>query len=172
MLEKVISGGQTGVDQASLRAAQKCGISTGGWLPKGCITQDGCKPNLINEFDMHEHHKAGYSPRTEANVRDSEATIRLATNFKSAGEICTLGAIKWYKKPYLDVDMKNPLPVSEVVAWILKEKVKILNVAGNAESTSPGIGAAVENYLEQVFVSCREAGTQSGASDARLPLVG
>ena len=32
MLERVISGGQTGADQAGLRAARACGIPTGGWL--------------------------------------------------------------------------------------------------------------------------------------------
>lgn len=158
MLKKVISGGQTGADIGGIRAAQACGIVTGGWLPKGCITQEGCKPNLLSEFGMLEHDKSGYPPRTEANVRDSDATIRLATNLKSRGETCTLSAIKWYKKPYLDVDMKKPRPVEEVVNWILQENVKILNVAGNAESTSPGIGAAVENYLGQIFRACREAG--------------
>jgi hypothetical protein len=33
MIGKVISGGQTGVDQAALRAAKACGIPTGGWAP-------------------------------------------------------------------------------------------------------------------------------------------
>lgn len=172
MLEKVISGGQTGADQAGLRAAKKCGLATGGWLPKGCITLEGSKPNLLNEFGMQEHSSSGYVARTEANVRDADATIRLAGTFKSAGEVCTLKAIKWYKKPYLDVDIKKPLPVADVVKWLFEQNVRTLNVAGNAESTCPGIGATVEAYLENVFVQCREAGTQSGPPDAGLPVVG
>ena len=35
MLEKIISGGQTGADQAALDAAIKLGIPHGGWIPKG-----------------------------------------------------------------------------------------------------------------------------------------
>jgi hypothetical protein len=35
MLERVISGGQSGVDQASLRAARAAGFPTGGRAPKG-----------------------------------------------------------------------------------------------------------------------------------------
>jgi hypothetical protein len=170
MLEKVISGGQTGADAGGLRAAQKCGLKTGGWLPKGCVTQNGSDRGLIAQFGMLEHDKAGYPPRTEANVRDSDATIRLASNFRSAGEVCTLKSLKWYKKPYLDIDIKNPLPVSVVAAWIREKNVKTLNVAGNAESTSPGIGAAVEAYLEQVFNQCREARNASGQADAGVPL--
>lgn len=41
MIERVISGGQTGADQAALRAARACGIPTGGWAPRGWLTEDG-----------------------------------------------------------------------------------------------------------------------------------
>jgi hypothetical protein len=40
MLERVISGGQTGVDQAALRAAQACGLETGGYAPLGWETEE------------------------------------------------------------------------------------------------------------------------------------
>jgi hypothetical protein len=35
MLERVISGGQTGADQAGLAAAKRLGVPTGGFMPKG-----------------------------------------------------------------------------------------------------------------------------------------
>ncbi|HEX3129094.1 MAG TPA: putative molybdenum carrier protein [Thermoanaerobaculia bacterium] len=38
---KVISGGQTGVDQAALRAAQDCGLEVGGWCPPGRLCETG-----------------------------------------------------------------------------------------------------------------------------------
>jgi hypothetical protein len=31
MLKKIVSGGQTGADQAGLKAARAAGIETGGW---------------------------------------------------------------------------------------------------------------------------------------------
>ncbi|MFZ8324119.1 YpsA SLOG family protein, partial [Staphylococcus aureus] len=40
-LKKVISGGQTGADQAGLRAGKAAGLETGGMVPKGCLTDDG-----------------------------------------------------------------------------------------------------------------------------------
>jgi hypothetical protein len=35
MIEKLISGGQTGADRAGLEAAKALGIATGGTAPKG-----------------------------------------------------------------------------------------------------------------------------------------
>ncbi|MFO7971456.1 MAG: putative molybdenum carrier protein [Desulfobacterales bacterium] len=39
MLTKIISGGQTGADQAALDAAIELGIPHGGWIPKGASKQ-------------------------------------------------------------------------------------------------------------------------------------
>lgn len=148
---KIISGGQTGADIGSLRAAKICGLETGGWLPQGCKTLLGPKPEYLLEFGMQEHTKGGYPPRTEANVRDSDGTIRFASNFSSAGEKCTLRAIKWFGKPHLDVNIRSPLPLEEVKNWLKEHGIQVLNVAGNSEETSPGIEKFVYDYLVEVF---------------------
>lgn len=41
MIELVLSGGQTGADLGGLRAARACGIPTGGWAPRGWLTEVG-----------------------------------------------------------------------------------------------------------------------------------
>ena len=41
MLEKVITGGQTGADQGALRAARAAGIPAGGWAPLGWLVGIG-----------------------------------------------------------------------------------------------------------------------------------
>ena len=41
MLERIITGGQTGADQAALRAACAAGLATGGWAPAGWATEEG-----------------------------------------------------------------------------------------------------------------------------------
>lgn len=148
---KVISGGQNGADQAGLRAAKKAGLKTGGSLPLDCITLDGQRFDLIAEYDMEVMTKKGYPIRTEANVKNSDGTIRFAKTFSSAGEKCTLKAIKWYNRPYLDIDIKNPKPKEVTLAWLRDNNIKVLNVAGNSEQTAPGIGDFVYEYLLEVF---------------------
>jgi hypothetical protein len=46
MLERIISGGQTGVDQTAWRAARAFGIPTGGWMLLGFLTEKGPHPGL------------------------------------------------------------------------------------------------------------------------------
>ena len=150
-LRKVISGGQTGADVAGVTAAAACGLETGGWMPKGFKTLAGNKPQWAECFNMKEHSSSSYKERTWDNVRDSDATIRLATKFNSAGEKCTLNAIEALDKPHLDVDMNEPLPVQDVVKWIRQHKIKTLNIAGNSEKSSSGIEQRVVDYLIEVF---------------------
>lgn len=159
MIEKIISGGQIGADIAALRAAKKCGIETGGWLPKFCTTKDGLRPEYLTDFSMLEHSSSGYKPRTFANVRDSDATMRFAHYFGSAGERCTLKAIEKYKKPVLDVFLvkydrmwTSTITASEAANWLDKYSIKVLNVAGNADRS---IEFFVEDFIMRVLNGSR-----------------
>jgi len=151
MLRKVISGGQTGADIAGLEVAKKFGLETGGILPFGFKTLGGCRPEYKEMYGVTAHKSSSYVPRTRENARDSDGTIRLAFNFDSAGEVCTLKAIKDYNKPHIDVDLSDPRPVSEVVVWIEENGIEVLNVAGNAEQTSAGTHEAATQYLERLI---------------------
>jgi hypothetical protein len=153
--EKVISGGQTGADQAGLDAAARFGIPTGGWMPRGWKTSRGPDPELGERFGLKEH-AGDYADRTEANVREADATLRFAASFQTLGEKCTLKWLLHHGKPYLDVDMNDPIPAEQVAGWITRGRIRVLNIAGNVEPKSPrakaaGIGRFVEEYLAEVF---------------------
>jgi hypothetical protein len=45
-----------------------------------------------------------------------------------------------------------------VVYWIREKGVRVLNVAGNRESSAPGIGVRVERFLGAVFRQLRAEG--------------
>jgi len=149
-LEKIISGGQTGADHAGLEAAKQLHLKTGGYMPNGFITQDGLKPEMQQLYDMIEHASSKYPPRTFANVKASDGTIRFAKDFNSTGELLTLKAIVQYKRPYIDININNPLHPNLVREWIRKFYIKTLNVAGNAEKRAPGIYDFVVNYIKKV----------------------
>jgi hypothetical protein len=81
MLDRVVSGGQTGADQAGWRAARAAGIPTGAWMTWGFLTEapdgrgDEPHPEFADLYGARELPTANYADRTRANVRDSEATI-------------------------------------------------------------------------------------------------
>jgi hypothetical protein len=74
MLQKIVSGGQTGVDRAGLDAAMEAGIPIGGYCPKGRLAEDGTVPDM---YPLIELTKGGYKARTEKNVVESDGTLIL-----------------------------------------------------------------------------------------------
>jgi hypothetical protein len=157
LLKKVVSGGQTGADQAGLFAAARFGIVTGGWMPKEFKTLSGPNPELAARFGLREHRSSkDYPDRTELNCRVSDGTLWFGAKLDSNGERCTYGFLRRHGKPSLRIDTRNPRPVEEVVEWIRRQKVKTLNIAGNAEPKSRkalahGVTDFVLSYLGEVF---------------------
>lgn len=151
---KVISGGQTGVDQAALAAAQATGLTTGGWMPLGWRTLTGARADFHDIYNMTECQDYGYGPRTDLNVGDATATLRFAKTFGSPGERRTLIALQRFNKPHLDIAWKRGAllpPPALVVDWLISYRVTTLNVAGNSEQTAPGIYQAAYDFLLPVF---------------------
>lgn len=149
-VQKVVSGGQTGADQAGLRAARAAGIETGGWAPLGWETEGGPAP-WLSEFGLKECPGPGYRARTEANARDSDGTLWFG-HVDSQGFRTTLRACRRLKKPWLIVEEEVTRP-SDVLAWFLANAIQTLNVAGNRECTNPGLGSRAEAFLRLVFSS-------------------
>lgn len=52
MSTKIISGGQTGADQAALDFAIEHSIPHGGWIPKGRKTENGILPDKYHLQEM------------------------------------------------------------------------------------------------------------------------
>lgn len=127
MIQKVISGGQTGVDQLGLQAAKALGIPTGGTAPLGFWTEAGAEPELGKEFGLVEG-PAGYTNRTLKNVLDSDGTI-LFGDLSSPGSKMTIGFLKQYEKPYLE----NPGSV-DIMQFCEHYGIRTINVAGNRGS--------------------------------------
>ena len=144
---KIISGGQTGADQGGLQAAIDLGIETGGTAPKGYRTEVG--PNLLlrDLYHLVESPYSAYPPRTKANADEADGTV-WSGSIGSPGYWCTKKAA--INKPWIE----NPSP--EVLRdWVTGNKILVLNVAGNRESTNPGIFAKTRKLIVEAFeVKC------------------
>lgn len=143
-LQQVISGGQTGADQAGLFAARSLGIATGGCAPLGWRTDAGPAPWLGREFGLVEHADAGYVPRTYENIKVACVTLWVGT--VSPGYHCTRKAKHYFQRPWL----VNPTPEA-LRDWLNQLQPIILNVAGNRARTNPGIGERVQLLLTEAI---------------------
>ncbi|MBX6311836.1 MAG: hypothetical protein IRY99_02785 [Isosphaeraceae bacterium] len=154
MIERVISGGQTGVDQAAWRAARAAGIATGGWMPRGFATETGPRPEFAALYGAVEHASADYAERTIANVRSADGTLVFAGDRPGPGTALTIAACHEAGVPILVLHpdrLSGDAAPEHVAAWIAAHGLRTLNVAGERESTMPGLGARIEAYLLRLF---------------------
>jgi hypothetical protein len=130
------------------------------------MTEDGPKQVLLESFGLVEHPVPGYPPRTEKNVTDAQATIRFALDFGTAGEKLTARYCKQHDRPVLSINVRNPEPIEEVVEWLERHNVEVLNVAGNRETTCPGLAKFVAGYM--ATVAWKQQGIEKGFSIPEL----
>lgn len=140
MVEKIISGGQSGADIGGWIAAKECGVKTSGWMPKGFRTEDGPKPEYEKRYDARETRSESYYPRTDQNIKESDGTLIVANLFNSPGTKITKQYCERHGKPYFLLPYLSKIePTNQLIKWIKDRKIRVLNVAGNRESVCPGI---------------------------------
>lgn len=150
MIERVVSGGQTGVDRAALDAAMEAGLACGGWCPLGRRAEDGPIPD---RYPLTETDSARYLDRTRMNVEDSDATLIVTRRTTTGGTRLTAEHAERIGRPFLIVDLSVPedAAVARLRDWLDENAVNVLNVAGPRESTRPGIHAAAAAFLCRLF---------------------
>jgi hypothetical protein len=153
MVERIVSGGQTGVDRGALDAALALGIACGGWCPAGRRAEDGTVPA---PYPLTETAEPDYAVRTRLNVRDSDATLILLTGPLEGGTALTRRLAAEAGRPCRVVDLDAPPPASELHAWLGGAAVRVLNVAGPRESQRPGIQERARAYLTAALGAAAE----------------
>jgi hypothetical protein len=150
-VEKVISGGQTGADQAALDAAIELGIPHGGSLPLGRKTEAG---RLPEKYQLRELTTSSYPKRTEQNVIDSDGTLIMSHGPLDSGSEYTIEMAERHNKPWVHVDTKSTSDEAAMVliqSWLDRNEIKVLNVAGPRASRNPQIYAIARRILKTVF---------------------
>ena len=146
ILEQVISGGQTGVDQIALLIAQALGYKTGGTVPKGWRTDDGPAP-WLSIYGCVESYDTGYRVRTIKNVRDADATVWFG--IMSPGYQLTKRAADIESRHRLYFWLENPT-AAQLAEW-LHNPIRILNVGGNRAGTHTGAWKQAEIVLRSAL---------------------
>jgi len=150
MIQKIISGGQTGADRAALDFAIRYNIPYGGWVPKGRTTEDGTLPE---KYNLQEMTTGQYSKRTEKNVLDSDGTLIISHGLLTGGSALTTSFAELHKKPWIHIDLEmtsRSEGARMIHEWVDRNGIKIMNVAGPRESKDPMIYQAVMELLEEM----------------------
>jgi putative molybdenum carrier protein len=146
----IVSGGQTGADRGGLDAALELGVPHHGWCPRGRRAEDGIIPA---QYQLIECKEEGYSLRTELNVADSHGTIIFTCGPLNGGSYKTWEFAEKQGKPYLWIDLTIPGDyTTNILTFIAQYSIRVLNVAGNRESKSPGIHLRVHDVMLKVLV--------------------
>ena len=164
LIEKLVSGGQTGADRAALDAAIALGIPHGGWCPRGRKAEDGRIPD---RYLLTETPGANYLQRTEWNVRDSDGTaVFTIAEEASGGSKKTIQFARRLKKPYLHIARDAGGDAAQQLReFIAAHGIRALNVAGSRESKEPGIGAWVGEVLRGALAA--RLGRETGGQHAK-----
>ena len=147
-LERILSGGQTGVDRAALDWAIANGIEHGGWCPQGRRAEDG---RIAEQYHLKETPESKYAQRTEWNVRDADGTLLISLHPKlQGGTKQTLEFARRWKKPYLRVSRTVPLAINVAAlrTFLHEHAISALNIAGPRESEEAGVGEFVRELLD------------------------
>ncbi len=132
--ERIVSGGQTGVDRAALDVALELDVPCGGWVPKGRIDERGRIPDRYP--GLRETETAEWSERTEANVRDSDGTLVISRGPLTGGSKYTREVAERLGRPCLHLDLEGSATAALEATrdWIAANDIRVLNVAGPRES--------------------------------------
>jgi len=130
MIEKIVSGGQTGADRAGLDAAIASGIPHGGWCPKGRKAEDGPIPD---RYELTETEGSSYLARTERNVKQSDGTVIFTMGTLAGGSLRTADFARRHHKPWVHLDLaalSNEEAAAALTSFVEQSELRVLNVAG------------------------------------------
>ena len=133
-LQRIVSGGQTGVDRGALDACLERGFPCGGWCPAGRAAEDGPIPAT---YPVRELPGGDYQARTHRNVEDSDATLIVYFHHPTGGTEKTLAHCIREQRPYRLVDASEVDAQRAAVLttrFLAERNVTVLNVAGPRQS--------------------------------------
>ncbi len=150
-LQRIVSGGQTGVDRGALDAALEHGYPCGGWCPAGRRAEDGRIPR---RYPLRELDRGGYPARTIRNLLEADGTLIVFHRTLDGGTDLTRAECDRRGRPWLGIDASGTSPaeaVARAAAFIDEHEIRTLNVAGPRASKWAGAHAYALNVISQLL---------------------
>lgn len=169
MIGKIISGGESGVEQAALDIAVKMDIARGGWITSWQKEDLGKK---AGRYGLSEMPDVNYARVAEHNVSDSNGVLII-----SRGDLISNSALhrriaQKINRPCLCIDLNKTAEfqaTEQISAWIARHRIRILNITGPKESGEGRFYEITYNILETVFLMliASDAQNEAVAADER-----
>ncbi|MCY3804185.1 MAG: putative molybdenum carrier protein [Gammaproteobacteria bacterium] len=153
-LEKIISGGQTGVDRAALDVALHHRFPCGGYCPKGRKAEDGTIPA---RYPLTEHTSADYAKRTLANVIHSHGTLIIYSQIMKGGTALTADYCSQHERPFLLLNahcQDSAQAAGLALEFFRKFDVRCLNVAGPRHSQWAAGYRYTYHCMDRILKTC------------------
>jgi hypothetical protein len=150
-ITKIVSGGQTGADQAALDYAIANNIPHGGWCPEGRKAEDG---PLDPRYALAETPRADYLQRTEWTVRDTDGTVIFTVAAKlTGGSKRTAEFAARHSKPviHLSQEADGAAAAARLTAFVRDCGTKVPNGLASRASKEPEVGRLVCDSLAAAF---------------------
>lgn len=136
-LTRVVSGCQTGAEQAALVAARAYRIPTGGWVPEGWRETVGSNAALLAaRFGLHEQ-RGGHAQSLRANILDTDGTLSLSGDPAEPYERLCRRMLESSGTRVLELRLFRLPPIQDVAQWIVDSGIHALHVTGARERCRP-----------------------------------
>jgi hypothetical protein len=148
MLTKIISGGQSGADQAALDVAIKTGIPHEAWIPAGWGIRNGI---VSGSYTFREMPTSSVPQWIKHNILYSNGTLILSHGALSGGSAAVLQSAgpRYRSALHVDLSETGEFKAAQLIhSWFEKNEIGILNVAGARAGKDPGMYDAVTRVLE------------------------
>jgi Circularly permutated YpsA SLOG family len=156
MLKKIISGGQPGVEMASLDAALKLDIPHAGWTYKRKRAENGV---LLEQYDLKTIDVPSYHVRLEKNIINSDGTIILTHGQLIIGSKIIKDLAKKHNKPCLYIDLTECAlnhAISSIRKWILNNEIEAVYFTGSKAVGQSSVYEETIRIIEGIVMVERE----------------
>ncbi len=145
----IISGGQSGVDRSALDFAIRNNIPHSGWCPKNRWAEDGKIPD---KYNLQETPEPAPIHRTRKNITVADGTLIIFDKKMDQGTLDTLKFCVETDKLFLIINLSEEIDRKAFTDWLANGNIKLLNIAGSRESSSPGIYKKSLSVLEKLLL--------------------
>ncbi len=167
-VNRVLTGGQDGVERTALRIARRLGMRTGGWAPRWRADEI---PDIMRRYGLRIMPNANFVRCTEQNVREADGVLVFSLGPPSGSGAVCMRLARWHQMLRLNINLREtavPDAGCRLRDWLGRERIRTLAVTGpkseGGTAVSDMAGAVLEAALRAAFPAAENGRPPAGLS--------